>query len=120
MRFSDWCTLDQAQTTVPAAAGLFQVKVRDGLLNYPNGKSAMFYYGYAKKLSRGLDHYLQEVLPHLEINKEMLLVRWMPAEDTEARFQNQLHAFAKSFGALPLGNQIWLANKPPPQSSNPA
>jgi hypothetical protein len=120
MRFSDWCTVDQAQTTAPSAAGLFQVKVSAGLLNYPHGKSAMFYYGYAKMISKGLHYYLQQVLPHLETSNELLLVRWMPAEDTEARFQNQLQVFARSFGALPLGNQIWLAKKPPSQQAHPA
>ena len=119
MRFSDWHTFDEARNNAPLVAGIFQVKVCDGLLSYPQGKSAMFYYGYAKILSQGLDYYLQELLPHLEINDDVLLVRWMPTEDTEARFQKQLQVFARSFGALPLGNQMWLARKPPPESSKP-
>ena len=120
MRYSDWCTFDQARSIAPAAAGLFQVKFRKGLLNYPHGKSAMFYYGYAKTLSQGLGYCLKEVLPYLEVKNSQLLVRWLAVQDTEARFQNQLQVFARSFGALPLGNQIWLAKKPQPQSSHPS
>lgn len=107
MRFSDWTSLDQINQT-PPQSGLFQIKMREGLLGYPTGKSAMFYYGYSSDLASGLKKFCKEVLPLFEINANALLVRWMAAEDTEERFRNHLNAFLKNFGTMPLGNEMFL------------
>jgi hypothetical protein len=111
MRFSEWKPLEAIGATAPSESGLFQIKIRDGLLDYPNGKSAMFYYGYANKLSSGLLKFLHEILPRLEVNPEALVIRWTPALDTEARFQKLLNSFVNNFGALPLGNAMQLSKQ---------
>lgn len=45
MQFVPWYPLSEAGQWAPASPGVFQVRVREGLLDYPRGKSAMVYYG---------------------------------------------------------------------------
>ena len=111
MRFSVWITLEEIDSNAPEAPGLFQVKMQAGLLIYPTGKSAMFYYGYAENLAQGLNYFRSELLPLLEIDQEQLLARWLTAEDTKVRFQNHLNAFLNSFGSLPSGNEMLLQKR---------
>jgi hypothetical protein len=111
MRYSDWIPLDKIVENTPAKPGLFQVRVREGLLTYPQGRSAMFYYGYARNLRSGLTKFRNDVLPLLEANEKALFVRWMPAEDVEERFQNYLNYFLTNFGTMPLGNEMLLRQR---------
>jgi len=119
MLYSERITLDTIASHVPDASGLFQVRVREGLLSYPKGKSAMFYYGYADNLNRGLTKFCKEILPLQEINQELLFVRWMTAEDTTTRFQNYLNSFVTNFGTLPLGNEMLLHKRGQPDTPTP-
>lgn len=45
MRFVPWYPLARAAAHAPATPGVFQVRVRRGLIDYPRGKSAMIHYG---------------------------------------------------------------------------
>ncbi|MEZ4368253.1 MAG: hypothetical protein R2939_18540 [Kofleriaceae bacterium] len=47
MRFGPWYPLAEASTHAPAAPGLFQVRLAEGLRPYPRGKSAMVHYQVA-------------------------------------------------------------------------
>lgn len=47
MRFCPWYPLAEAGDHAPAAEGVLQVRLADGLLDYPSGKSAMVHYAYA-------------------------------------------------------------------------
>ncbi len=118
MRFSEWKSLETISTMAPNDGGLFQIKVREGLLNYPTGKSAMFYYGFAINLNRGLLKFQNEILPLLEISTDALVIRWMSAADFETRFQSLLNSFVSNFGALPLGNAMLLQKKEVLPTSN--
>ncbi len=108
MRFSDWLTFDVIAEQVPKEPGLFQIKTREGLLSYPRGKSAMFYYGYSEDLNYGLQKFSRDILPPLKMKAEILFARWMAAEDFEIRFKNQLDLFRSNFGSFPLGNEMLL------------
>ncbi|MCH8954398.1 hypothetical protein IIA28_03640 [candidate division KSB1 bacterium] len=108
MRFSDWLTFDDIAEQVPKEPGLFQIKTREGLLSYPRGKSAMFYYGYSEDLNYGLQKFSRDILPPLKMTPETLFARWMAAEDFEIRFKNQLDLFRSNFGSFPLGNEMLL------------
>jgi hypothetical protein len=50
MRFCPWYPLGDADRHAPTTAGVFQVRVADGLLEYPAGKSAMIHYQAATDL----------------------------------------------------------------------
>ncbi len=112
MRFTDWISL-QEPSEVPDSGGVFQVKILDVLLNYPSGKSAMFYYGYADNIRYGVKKFREEIVPLLHAGDLELMVRWMPVADVEDRFKKQLHFFQTNFGSLPAGNELLLKQKNP-------
>jgi hypothetical protein len=47
MRFCPWYPLEQAAEHAPVAEGVLQLRLADGLLDYPRGKSAMVHYEHA-------------------------------------------------------------------------
>ena len=47
MRFCPWYPLAEAAAHAPAEEGVLQVRVAEGLLDYPRGKSAMVHYEHA-------------------------------------------------------------------------
>src|SRR5689334_12756569 len=50
MRFCPWYALADADRHAPATGGVFQIRIPDGLLEYPSGKSAMIHYEAAADL----------------------------------------------------------------------
>ena len=47
MRFCPWYPLAEAGAHAPAAEGVLQVRIVEGLVDYPRGKSAMVHYEHA-------------------------------------------------------------------------
>jgi hypothetical protein len=47
MRFGPWYPLADARDHAPATAGIWQLRLASGLLDYPRGKSAMVHYEHA-------------------------------------------------------------------------
>jgi len=47
MRFCPWYPLADAAAHAPAAEGVLQLRLAEGLLDYPTGKSAMVHYEHA-------------------------------------------------------------------------
>jgi hypothetical protein len=47
MQFGRWYPLAEAGDHAPETAGVLQLRVPDGLVDYPRGKSAMVLYAYA-------------------------------------------------------------------------
>jgi hypothetical protein len=50
VQFGRWYSLADAGDHTPAAAGVLQLRVATGLVDYPRGKSAMVEYAYADDL----------------------------------------------------------------------
>lgn len=48
MRFCPWYPLAEAGDHAPAVEGVLQLRLADGLLDYPTGKSAMVHYAHAR------------------------------------------------------------------------
>lgn len=48
MRFCPWYPLAEAAQHAPADEGVLQIRIAEGLLDYPTGKSAMVHYAYAR------------------------------------------------------------------------
>jgi hypothetical protein len=44
VKFGSWYPLSDAAQCAPASPGVFQVRVAEGLVEYPRGKSAMIHY----------------------------------------------------------------------------
>jgi hypothetical protein len=96
VRFCPWYPLADAAARAPAGEGVLQLRIADGLVDYPRGKSAMVRYVYAadaraaaaELAARGGDLLCR----HLEVEAGA-----RPA-DVHAR----LHAeFVRRFGAPP-------------------
>jgi hypothetical protein len=47
VRFCPWYPLADAAVHAPAAEGVLQLRLAEGLLDYPTGKSAMVHYAHA-------------------------------------------------------------------------
>ena len=47
MRFGPWYPLDRATDLAPGAEGMLQLRLAEGLVDYPRGKSAMVLYAHA-------------------------------------------------------------------------
>ena len=48
VRFCPWYPLADAAAHTPAAEGVLQLRVAEGLLDYPRGKTAMVHYEHAR------------------------------------------------------------------------
>src|SRR3990172_6338055 len=101
MKFCDWLSFNNIQTESPDQPGVFQVKIKKGLIDYPTGKSAMFYYGYTNNLNKGLAQFCTEILPVLNIDSDLIVMRWLVVSDTETQFKKYMDLFLTKFGSLP-------------------
>ncbi len=100
MRFGPWYPLAAAAAHAPATEGVLQLRVADGLVDYPRGKSAMVHYEHAADVraaalalgerfaSRGL------LCRHLEIEPG-------DAVDFAATYAKLRGEFVRRFGAAP-------------------
>ena len=91
--FCPWYPLAEAADRAPAAEGVLQLRVREGLLDYPRGKSAMVHYEHARDvraaaIALGARH-----------AGEPLLCRH--AEGDTALFAKLHGEFVRRFGAPP-------------------
>ena len=110
MRFCPWYPLADAAAHAPAAEGVLQVRVAEGLLDYPTGKSAMVHYEHAQDV-RAAATILAE-----QHAGEGLLCRHLEIEPGDAVDLAAFHAkvreeFVRRFGTSP--------SFPPCISSNP-
>ena len=96
-RFSHW---ERETGEAPGGAALVQIKVLGALLRYPEGQSAMVWYGVlepcdASSLSLRLNA-LQSVYP-----ERTLVWRALCTPSAEAELTRSLARFQARFGALP-------------------
>lgn len=97
MRFGAWHLLDAAADWLPAAPGVLQVRLREGLVRYPRGKSAMIHYAGSADL-RELTAALAASHPGAP---------WLcraslgPCHDPAAAVARLLAEFDERFGACP-------------------
>jgi hypothetical protein len=100
MRFCPWYPLAAAAEHAPAGEGVLQVRIKDGLLDYPTGKSAMVHYEHARDV-RASATALATVHPDRD-----LLCRHLELEGGETVDLAAFHAkvreeFVRRFGAPP-------------------
>ena len=100
MRFCPWYPLVEAGRHAPAAEGVLQLRLADGLLDYPRGKSAMVHYEHASDVRA-----IATALAKRHAN-EALLCRHLEIEPGEAVDLAAFHAkvrqeFIRRFGSQP-------------------
>jgi hypothetical protein len=100
MRFCPWYSLADAAAHAPAGEGVLQIRIADGLIDYPRGKSAMVWYAHA------LDVRAAAVALGAGRDARALLCRHVEIEGGEAVDLAAFHAkvmgeFVRRFGAPP-------------------
>jgi hypothetical protein len=100
MRFCPWYPLAEAARHAPAGEGVLQIRVVDGLLDYPTGKSAMVHYEHAlavrdRAMALAAEHHGEALLcRHLEIEGDERV-------DLAAFHAKVLEEFVRRFGSPP-------------------
>lgn len=100
MRFGPWYPLADAGDRAPAAAGVWQVRLATGLLDYPRGKSAMVHYAYAPDVRAAACAW---AAAHGEPTPLVCrhLIESEPATDLQAFCAKLSDEFVRRFGAPP-------------------
>ena len=99
MRFCPWYPLDDAADHAPAAEGVLQLRLADGVLDYPTGKSAMVHYAHASDLRAAAAALAVRfagtdlVCRHLDTEGETV--------DLAGFYARVLDEFVRRFGAAP-------------------
>ena len=99
MRFCPWYPLADARDLAPAAEGMLQLRLADGLIDYPRGKSAMVYYEHAADVAAAAVAWAAAhgaagiVCRHL--------IETEPATDLAAFCAKLAGEFVRRFGAAP-------------------
>jgi hypothetical protein len=100
VRFCPWYPLGEAATHAPTDEGVLQLRVAEGLLDYPRGKSAMVHYEHATDVRAAAtllaaEHADRSLLcRHLEIEPG-------DAVDLVAFHAKVLDEFVRRFGSPP-------------------
>ncbi len=100
MRFCPWYPLAEAAAHAPAGEGVLQLRVADGLIDYPRGKSAMVHYEHARDVRAAA------LALHARFAARGLLCRHLEIEPGDAVDFAAIHAklrgeFIRRFGAAP-------------------
>ena len=112
VQFGSWIPLGELlgaappsfASALPHEAGLFQLRVEEGLLSYPQGKSAMVAYGAGSDVGAALREFLSGPAGPRAQALGPLLVRFAStgAHLTPALYLTRLHErFRSQFGSLP-------------------
>ena len=101
IRFGEWVPLDAAAARAPRGAGVYQVKVAAGLIDYPTGRSAMIWYGAAEDVAGAVAALAaaHPGQPWLCRFAEGLEARGAP--DVDGMLQELMTRFRRRFGASP-------------------
>ncbi len=99
MRFCPWYPLAEAGDRTPAAEGVLQLRIGQGLIDYPRGKSAMVHYAHAPDLRAAA-----LALAAAHAGADLLcrhLIEIDPATDLAAFCATLQATFVDRFGAPP-------------------
>ena len=107
-RFSRWSA---EPSTVTAEAALVQVKVVEGLLTYPKGRSAMVYYGVLAPCSAPR---VAALLTRLaaDFQGQQLVWRFLASGSVEGELEQLLQRFVTRFGAAPKAMTLQISAEP--------
>ncbi len=95
MTFCPWYPLADAADRAPAVEGVLQLRVAEGLLDYPRGKSAMIHYEHARDM-----HAAAIALADAYAGRDLLCRH---ADGDLALFAKLHGEFVRRFGAPPGG-----------------
>jgi hypothetical protein len=100
VRFCPWYPLSAAAAHAPAGEGVFQLRLANGLIDYPTGKSAMVHYEHAADVRAAASAHAERLAKHgllcrhLEIEGEVDV-------DLAAFHARVRDEFVRRFGSVP-------------------
>jgi len=101
MRFCSWYALADVAVHAPATAGVFQVRVAEGLLDYPRGKSAMIHYEVAGDLRAAAARFATRHAGADWLCRHTIEMSARDVEDVKALHAKLLGDFQNRFGSAP-------------------
>lgn len=99
MRFGPWYPLAEAGDLAPPEEGVLQLRIAQGLLDYPTGKSAMVAYRHASDLCAEAQA-LAVTFPGDLLCRHLIEI--LPATDLAAFCAKLREDFARRFGRAPI------------------
>jgi hypothetical protein len=99
MRFCPWYPLDDADRHAPAGRGVVQLRVAEGLLAYPTGKSAMVHYELVEDVRDAAVRLAAEHAGRGWLCRHTIEVS--ERDDLAAHHERLVTEFLRRFGALP-------------------
>ena len=114
--FSDVYPLTARETDrhVPQTSGVYELRIKEGTIDYPKGSSMVFYIGRSKNLRSRIMGYVRRNMR----NENKIIARYLRSVPCNFRFlvvEEPYHAveerqfyelFASVLGAPPVGNQV--------------
>lgn len=109
--WSPWIRLtrEAVDGTLSDIAGLYEVKVDGKVVDYPNGKSAMIYYGKTHESLRklALDDWFtpeKEAIRKQWEDYGTIVFRWAQTADPDPEHLRRMTQFIERFGRYPWAN----------------
>jgi hypothetical protein len=101
MKFGRWYALAEAHSCAPAEPGVYQLRVRQGLVEYPTGKSAMVHYGAGDDVRAALLELSTEHGDRDLLARHAVEMSTIERADPSAAARQLLDRFERRFGAQP-------------------
>jgi hypothetical protein len=101
VKFGPWYPLADAERHAPTAPGVFQVRVADGLVDYPRGKSAMIHYAAALDVRAAAGDFAASYPGAPWWCRHTIEPEALAPVDAEALAAKLLRDFSVRFGAVP-------------------
>lgn len=101
MKFGRWYALDEAAASAPASPGVYQLRLREGLIDYPTGKSAMVHYGSSDNVRAALIELAETLDPRDLLARHTIEMSAREAADPAAAAQSVIESFERRFGSVP-------------------
>jgi hypothetical protein len=101
MQFGTWYPLEEAAAHAPASPGVFQVRLREGLIDYPRGKSAMVHYEVAGDVRAAASAFAAGHPGRPWLCRHTIEMSAEEVDDVDAFHRRLLRDFVNRFGAPP-------------------
>ena len=105
MRFCPWYPLADARDRAPAGEGVLQLRLAEGLVDYPRGKSAMVYYAHVAHVADAIEAWAAaHGEPASDVRERFVcrhLIEAEPATDLAQFYAKLSDEFVRRFGAPP-------------------
>jgi hypothetical protein len=101
MRFCRWYPLSDAARHAPSEPGVFQVRVVEGLVEYPRGKSAMIHYGAGPNVRAAVREFSAARRGESLLCRHTVEMSDIEAARPEVACQRLIEQFMRRFGSPP-------------------